>query len=201
MLDKVGIIILAAGNSSRLGQSKQLLRYKNKTLLRHVVEEAIESRASTVLVVLGANGEEHKRELTDLPILIAENGNWEKGMGTSIAAGCKEILKQAPLTDAVILCVCDQPHLGTAIIDKLIELGETSSKGLAACKYADAIGTPALFKVKYFIALQDLEGNQGAKVILQAYRQDLELLDFPEGAIDIDTKTDYTNLLNTQLTD
>ncbi|WP_207420529.1 nucleotidyltransferase family protein [Desertivirga brevis] len=194
MRENIGLILLAAGNASRLGESKQLLPYKSSTLLGHAAGQAVQSKASPVVVVLGARCDEHRYELRDLPVLIAYNPNWERGIGTSIVEGLLELEKQHPSVKGVVLMVCDQPYISSSIIDDLIKKAASSAKGIIASTYAGTIGTPALFKHSYFIKLKELKEDQGAKVLLKAFKEDIEVLQFPEGAIDIDTKTDYINL-------
>jgi molybdenum cofactor cytidylyltransferase len=115
-------------------------------------------------------------------------------MGTSIIEGLLELEKYSPSVQGVVLMVCDQPYITSSIVDDLIKKAASSAKGIIASIYAGTTGTPALFKYKYFPKLKELKEEQGAKVILKAFEEDVEVLHFPEGAIDIDTKTDYLNL-------
>src|SRR5580692_2476743 len=109
---RVALILLAAGPSTRLGQPKQLLPFRGRSLLRHAAETALASSCRPVVVVLGASAERMKSELTDLPVMIAVNSGWESGMGSSIRAGL-EALTNGKNADAgvgaVVIMVCDQP--------------------------------------------------------------------------------------------
>ncbi|HEV3326841.1 MAG TPA: NTP transferase domain-containing protein, partial [Puia sp.] len=89
-MNKTGTIILAAGNSSRLGRPKQLLPYRGKTLLTHVVAEALAADMQPVVVVTGAYQEEIRDFLKGQPVSIIHNPHWETGMASGIVAGLTE---------------------------------------------------------------------------------------------------------------
>ncbi|MBA1993797.1 nucleotidyltransferase family protein, partial [Escherichia coli] len=82
-----------------------------------------------------------------------------------------------------------------ALFNEMRTLQAASGKKIAACSYADTIGTPVLFTEAYFDALEGLGGNEGAKHIAQQHHYDVARVPFAQGAIDIDTEDDYTALL------
>jgi molybdenum cofactor cytidylyltransferase len=194
-MNKTGIIILAAGSSSRLGSSKQLLHFKGKTLLKHTVEEAAEAGAQPVIVVTGANADEVSKEIQTEKVEIVFNKNWEQGMASGIVIGLKKAITSNKELESVIITVCDQPFVSSSLFQQLFQKQNESVKHIVASAYADTIGTPALFTIKYFDALMGLTGDQGAKGLLKKYSEDLATVDFPDGYIDIDTQEDYENLL------
>jgi molybdenum cofactor cytidylyltransferase len=195
---KTGIIILAAGSSSRLGRSKQLLDYKGKTLLQTVINEALETSCRPVFVVLGANAKEiasqHQNDQTNFVI----NESWEKGMASSIVAGLSTMIKNNSEIESIIIAVADQAFIKMSNFNNLIEKQKATGKNIIASTYAETIGTPTLFKKDYFEALLSLTGAEGAKKILKQYPQDVETVVFEQGEIDIDTETDYNNLISQQ---
>lgn len=193
---KYGIIILAAGNSSRLGRPKQLLPYHNRSLLRNAVEQSLLVPESVVLVVTGASREIVESELNNDHILARYNAGWETGMASSIKTGVSELLMLHPSLDALLITVCDQPFLNAGIMDSLIAEHTSTGKHIIASAYNDTIGTPALFSNKYFNELLELEGQEGAKKIIMKHAEDVASIHFPTGGIDIDTDEDYRNLLN-----
>ena len=188
------IIILAAGSSSRLGRPKQLLQVEGQSLIRRLIAEAVKS-AATVVVVTGSGHEAIATELKEEAVLMIENKVWAQGLGTSINAGMGFLKSLNKDIGVVILAVCDQPFVNAALFDEMIRLQKTSGKNIVACSYADTAGTPVLFKERYFDALQRLNEGEGAKQLLQRHREDLALLPFAQGVIDIDTTDDYTALL------
>ncbi|MBW8687006.1 nucleotidyltransferase family protein [Chitinophaga rhizophila] len=197
-MEKYGVIILGAGNSSRLGQPKQLLMYQGKTLICQMAEQAIAAVGSPVVLVTGANAPLIMQKLCGFALEIVENDNWADGMGSSISTGMKAISKHPGLA-GVIIMVCDQPFVTTALLQQLIDQQMIAGKGIIACTYDNTAGTPVLFTKTYFEALAALEGQQGAKKILQQSTDDLALVPFPLGALDIDTAEDYQRLLTGQV--
>lgn len=190
-----GIIILAAGNSSRLGQAKQLLPFKNKSLLRHVVDEGTAVEDAQTIVVLGAEKERVEQELSGSKAIRCYNAGWSSGMAGSIHTGINKLLEVLPEVSGCIIAVCDQPYISSQVFHALLEAFETSPCKIIASSYADTAGTPALFSRDHFADLLRLQGQEGAKKLLSRYNEELHLLPFNQGAVDIDTQEDYRKLL------
>jgi len=196
MKDKqIGIVILAAGESRRLGKPKQLLQFEGKTLLRHAVKVAIETNYK-IAVVLGANFEKTKAEIEDLEIEICFNENWQNGMSSSIKTGLKKILETMPNLCAVIIQLCDQPFVNSSILKRLAETYKRTNTPIVACEYAETVGVPALFSCVIFDELFALSADEGAKQIIKKYSASVEKISVPEAEIDIDTMKDYEKLLS-----
>ena len=193
---KIGIVILAAGASTRLGEPKQLLEYDHKNLLQRTIDAAVSSTANTVVIVLGANADQISKEIDKSKTNVIINTEWEEGMASSIRNGLNELLFISPLTDAVILMVCDQPHISSQIINDLINKQKESGKTIVTCNYGEAFGPPALFHKSLFHELMHLKGDVGARKIIQHHNEDVTTVLFANGKIDIDTKEDYDALNN-----
>jgi molybdenum cofactor cytidylyltransferase len=187
-----GIIILAAGSSSRLGEPKQNLVYKGKTLLQNAIDTAISSLCKPVIIVLGANADVTKATIENLPVNILKNEFWQEGMASSIRLGITELKKIEPKASSVILMLCDQPFVDTSLINKLVQ--SQSEKGIVASAYNDTIGVPVLFDELYFEELLQLKGQEGAKTLLLKYPDDIVMIGFHLGSVDIDTIEDYEKL-------
>jgi molybdenum cofactor cytidylyltransferase len=192
MTKKTGILILAAGNSSRLGQPKQLLEFNGNTLLNHTLEQALKVSSSTI-VVTGSKKIEIERELH--PSITYYNPNWEKGMGSSLNFGLQQLLSTFPDINNCIISVCDQPFINASIFRQLIEKQKFTDRGIVASAYSDILGIPVLFTKKYFSELLKLSGNEGAKKLLLEFKEDVAEINFEEGATDIDTIADYEQLI------
>lgn len=190
------IIILAAGNSSRLGQPKQLLRYKDDTLLQHIIKEASLVKESVVIVVTGANHELIEKEIDSSKIETVFNRDWELGMSSSISTGLNKALQLYPEIKKCIFAVCDQPFVSHFVFENLITKYHKTGKGIVASSYAGTLGTPVLFDKKYFDELLYLKGQEGAKKIINQYLNDTASVSFEKGKIDIDTKDDYNKLIS-----
>ncbi len=191
------IIILAAGNSSRMQQTKQLLPFKGESLLVHTIEEAQKS-LMPVIVVLGANSKEIMAGINYMEVDVVDNKNWDSGMASSIKAGIDKARAIYNKMENCILAVCDQPYISSFLFQKLVDQKKVSGKKIVASSYADTLGTPALFDKKYFDDLLNLPGDHGAKNLLQKYAEDVASVSFEKGDIDVDTKSDYEQLLKNQ---
>lgn len=191
----VPILLLAAGSSSRMGQSKQLLAIQGKPLLQKSTEVALEASTGKVVVVLGANGEAHRNVLKDFPIEIIFNENWQSGMGSSIKAGLKYINQHHPESTAIIISVCDQPYLTSKHLNELVNLyNETQSK-IVASSYKNTLGVPILFDQTNFEALRKITDDEGAKNIITTQGNQVVAVPFPLGEIDLDTMEDYNTFI------
>jgi molybdenum cofactor cytidylyltransferase len=192
----IGLVILAAGASTRMGAAKQLLAFRGRSLLRHVTEEALASGCRPIVVVLGAHAERLKQEISELPVRMVVNARWSEGMGTSIRAGI-EALMADPAGSAVVaavLAVCDQPFFSAGIIHELIAAHQRSGRALVTATYEGTRGVPALFSRSLFPELMALDGHEGARRVIQARSDETVAISFPEGAIDMDTPEDYARL-------
>ena len=193
-MNKTGIIILAAGNSSRLGRPKQLLPFRRKTFISHVVEEALAADLRPVVVVTGAHHAEIEASLKSEPVGLVYNPHWKTGMASGIVAGLVKVLDGAPDLQAVVVAVCDQPYISAELFRSLVSAHAGSGKGIVACTYAETLGTPVLFGEPYFTELAALSGDGGAKQILKRFAGDVATVPFPQGEIDIDTEEDFRRL-------
>ncbi len=189
-----GIIILAAGVSSRLGRPKQLLEFQGASLILRAVRTALESQCGPVSVVLGAHGQRIERELAGLPITIVRNVDWGAGIGTSIRAGAQRLMSSTNPPDTILLMLSDQPFVTSDFLRELARACEERG-GIAAAAYAGTLGVPAGFDKRYHAELAALSASQGAKRIIERHREFVHALEFPGAATDIDTAADYENLL------
>ena len=191
----IAAIILAAGESSRLGQPKQLIQFQSKTLVRRVVDAASEAGCQPILVVLGSETETElvqgiSSELKKTGGTIVANPNWKGGIGTSIRTGVQHLIEIAPGVEATVLLACDQPFVDRAVIEGLITLHHETRKPIVAARYADTLGVPALFDRSRLQDLLGLDDFAGAKSIILSNRDQVAEFPFPEGEIDIDTAED-----------
>lgn len=193
----IGIIVLAAGESVRMNEPKQLLQFEGKTLLRRAVETAIASDCKPVIVILGANFEKAKAEIEDLPIEICINEIWQSGLSSSIKVGIENLLKIAPNISASVITLADLPFVTANHINLFVEKFYQSKSVIIAAEYNEIHGVPALFARKIFDDFNKLSGDKGAKMIIEKRRESLATINLPEAAFDIDTPQDFINL-NTQ---
>jgi molybdenum cofactor cytidylyltransferase len=191
---KTGIILLAAGSSSRLGRAKQLIEFQGKTLIQKAIDEAKKSQANCLVLVLGANAEliQTGFDITSTPFIV--NSDWQHGMSSSMQAGLRFLMEKEEINQ-VLLMLCDQPFVDASLLDQLITAKETSGKGIVAAAYSNTLGVPALFEERYFEELLQLTGSEGAKKVIFNHQAEVYALDFPLGAVDLDTEEDVNQFL------
>lgn len=179
-------IVLAAGASTRFGRPKQLVPFAGTPMLHLAVRNCAAVCQTGVVVVTGAAHGEVTRSLRREQVRIAHNRRWEDGLASSIRTGLSEVPAEA---DAVLLMLCDQPEISRAEIEQLVEVWRAEPKRIAASRYADTIGVPAIFPRAAFPMLDTLRGDQGAKVLLERMENSL-LVDMPGAELDIDSPAD-----------
>ena len=189
---KAGIIILAAGGSSRMGSPKQLLPFRGTTLLRRAAETAIASDCDRVVVVIGNEAREMRRELAGLAVSIVENPNWPNGISSSIRAGLEELVNHG--LDGVIVMLCDQPFVTADILNDLLNTHRHTDRPIVASTYEQIRGVPAFFSHELFAELKALTGDQGARRIIASHPELVATIAFPSGAVDVDTPHAYAAL-------
>ena len=186
-----GIVILAAGSSTRLGQPKQLLEFQGTTLIQRITQIAVTAVKKPVVVMLGANCSLIHSQLIHMPVHIVYNPEWSQGMTSSIRKGLMALLYFSPDTEGVIFAVCDQPYITPDLFGEMISVGNHSQKPIVACLYNNVLGTPVLFKKEYFEVLLALKDSEGPRKILQSHPESVEAVQFPLGIFDVDTLRDY----------
>ena len=194
--NKTGIVLLAAGASTRMGQPKQLLRYRGESLLRRAVRIAFETPFRPVAVVLGANAELMEAELEGADALIVRNSAWATGMGSSVATGLETLLHAEPGLEAACFILVDQPYLSAAhLLELHRRLGLEPEKPGVASEYGPALGVPAIFRKELFPDLLRLDGQKGAQPVIKKFRAGILSVPFPRGKIDLDTPADWKEFL------
>ncbi|MFZ5971087.1 MAG: nucleotidyltransferase family protein [Bacteroidota bacterium] len=192
-MNETTILILAAGASTRMGQSKQLLPWKNKTLLTHAVDTAIQSSPFRVVVVLGADAQAHRQSLATLPIDIVTNETWRKGMGSSLKTGLRFIEERYPHLRGTVVMVCDQPFITSSHIQALAQRQAETKKEMVATRYAGILGVPAYFEKSVWPAIYQLGDEEGARKLLADNAEKTAFVSFEEAKVDLDTPADYIN--------
>jgi len=186
----VGLVILAAGASTRMGKPKQLLAVGETNLIGHTIKVGLDSECDPVVVVLGSQSRSIKKTITETAVEIVENDHWEEGMSSSLRVGLERMLalKEVP---AVLVMVCDQPGVDSELLNGMIKDFDNEELLGVACTYGDVVGVPALFGEGLFSDLLSLSGDKGARALIKNYIGQFKLIPFPKGAEDIDTPSDY----------
>ena len=192
-MKRIAAILLAAGGSSRMGRSKQLITFNGVSLVRRAAQTALSSQCDRLYVVTGAEGSAICSELEGIDVRIVPNPDWRKGIGSSIHAGIRAIRAEVDDFDAVLILLADQPVVNVDLLNDIIQKFEEGS-ALVASSYADSVGVPALFSKAYFEDLENLPDDCGAKALLKKHDTKVSKIPFPGGTFDIDTPADLERL-------
>lgn len=189
----VPAVLLAAGASTRLGQPKQLLRLPalgGETLLDHAVALARAAGAAPIFVVVGAHAKEIILECELLGCIVVHNDAWAEGMASSLRVGIASVLENAPAASGAMVLVCDQAGLSVDHLRRLLEAQRDDPNHIAASRYAGRAGVPVIFPRAVFPALLELQGDHGARALLQQSGAAVHAVDFPGGELDLDSPED-----------
>lgn len=190
----IDALILAAGPSMRLGEPKQLLDWGGPTLLEHVVRLAATFPVEETWVVLGAHIEPILQRVDFGEAGIIENLEWQEGMASSLRVGL-DAMARAGEADAALILLGDQPEVDPGVVQQLIERHAETRAGAVIPKYRYQRGNPVLVDRSLWPRLMSLEGDQGARTLLQAHPEWVEevwvSVPMPR---DVDTADDVTDL-------
>ncbi len=204
---RVVAAVLAAGASSRFGTPKQLAKIGSKTLIDIALDALNVAGLDQICVVLGCNVATIKNHLDERQksanpdFCIVQNIDWKDGLSSSIHAATKFAI--AENATHLLLLACDQPFVNGALIENLLKFTDENTSenkidvinvtSIVACAYENSAGIPAIFPAIYFDELIALEGDRGAKSVIFKSMSPI-LVDFPNGAQDIDHPIDLENL-------
>jgi len=190
----VAAVVLAAGSASRMGRLKQLVPYGPRTLVQHSVQQAIDAGFGPVIVVVGAEADAVRAAVAAQPVEIAENRQWQRGMGSSLAAGVQQLQALPGHSAAVAILLADQPLVASHHLKEMRRLLYTGTAPIVAAQYNDTLGVPAVFKRELFVTLASLPPDAGARHVLRDSGFAVTPYPLPEAAMDIDTPEDLAAL-------
>ncbi len=193
---RTAILILAAGNSSRLGQSKQMLEIDGMPMLYATVREAVVSKADHVQVILGAQYLRHKALIDDFfDVSILRNEDWDNGIGYSVKIGLLNLRKRYPGLQKVIISACDQPELSTKVFNQLLAIPE---EGVMASFYSNnEYGFPFSYGKNVLDKIHLIPEKDNTRALLELNGK-VSFAPFENGHIDINTIADYHNYIALQ---
>lgn len=197
-MNQIAIVVLAAGNAKRMGESKQLLPWGDSTLLESVIKNALSTDADIFFVVLGAYKNEIEEKIDFLNTIVVINENWEQGLGSSIALITAEIDKKYSNINAVLFVLADQPFISLLHLNEMMKLHHKETESIIITKKQDYRGVPVLFPRKYFSELMLLSNDEGAKEIIYKNKSQVIEVVTQDNTADIDTYKAYEALLNFQ---
>jgi CTP:molybdopterin cytidylyltransferase MocA len=193
MLRQTAIVILAAGGSRRLGRPKQLLSVLGEPLLRRVVRMAVDVDPDHLIVVLGSSAYDCVPVIKDCGVDIVVNPFWESGLAGSIRLGVERAEEQG--ASSVLFLLADQPWLNSEVIGRFLERVNGQTDAIISARYDGILGAPMMFGSDWFPQLKNLEGDQGARNLVAKEGGRVEVIDWSEGALDLDTPEDLNTLM------
>jgi len=192
---RVAGIVLAAGMASRIGSTKQLLPFRDTTILGQVLKNARASLLSPIIVVLGYKASTIRKCIDFDGIIVVENHDFRKGQSTSLKAGLSCVLEK---TDGVMFLLGDQPLVDARTINLLIKVFRKSEKPMIVPLFHGEQGNPVIIgKVLFDELMASVRGDAGARVLFARYPELIYTVEVDSGciSIDVDTLKDYENLL------
>ncbi|VAW43718.1 Molybdenum cofactor cytidylyltransferase [hydrothermal vent metagenome] len=181
---RINGLILAAGNSSRLGQPKQLIKYQGRTLLADI-EAKLLSCCDQVFVVLGYRPELFSKELSGAEII--NNPNWQAGMGSSMTCGVQVAGQQS---DGLLIALSDQPLIDLQHFQKLVDQFTQTPDQIVTTAYQNQCGVPVIFPSRYMNQLTQLDAKTGAQSVIHKYPNQIKKIECAAAAYDVDTVND-----------
>jgi molybdenum cofactor cytidylyltransferase len=188
---RIFAIVLAAGESSRFGSTKQVTEFDGESLAGRSVRLAEDVCGERTVLVVGNDWERVLAACSPLRGFFVRNEFYESGIASSIACGVKSVAHTA---DAALLLMADQPLITADHLHALIGEWLGGSNTIVASEYAGVRGPPVVFSAQCFDGLMNLEGDQGARPLMSDGRFSVTGLACDAAAVDIDTPDDLAKL-------
>ncbi len=191
----VAAVILAAGQSRRMGRPKQLVRVAGKTLLEHTIANVGATGVHEIALVLGAGADEIRNQLMLKGVKVVVNPEFQQGMGTSIGAGLRAL---SPTATAALIVLADQPFVQPATLDQLIACYAKEKPQIVIPVFKGFRGNPVLLDRSVFPEVMGLTGDVGCRAIFGEHTQGIHKLAVDDVGVllDADTTEDVEELEN-----
>ena len=186
----INAIILAAGQSERMGKLKPLLRFNDKTFLDQIISVLKLSVLGRITVVLGAEAEKIKKSADLSGTNIVRNKDYQKGQLSSLIAGMEQTPQE---TEAILVCLVDNPFITKEVVNKIISKFKQTNSPIIVPVFNKKRGHPTLFSRSLFNELLNAPEEQGARYVLYSNEEKILELETSESGIliGIDTPDDY----------
>jgi molybdenum cofactor cytidylyltransferase len=186
-------VVLAAGESRRMGTQKLLLPYRGTTVVEAVVRAALDSSLDETLVVLGADATKVRQALRSYPVTFATNRDYKLGMLSSVQAAFRAL---PPGTEAAVVMLGDQPAVPAAVLDALVRVFREGRRGIVVPVHGGRRGHPVLIATAFRGDILGLDPGVGLRQLLRVHPGEVEEVAVDEAAVltDMDKPEDYKKL-------
>ncbi len=196
--DDIAAIVLAAGESRRMGRPKMLLPFKGKPMITHVIENIRKAGIENISVVIGAEKEKLPALLKELSVNFCINNEYQQGMLSSVICGIRSLPENVM---AIFVFPGDQPLISTDTITNILQKRNSSGKGIFIPVYGNRRGHPVLIDARYRARILDLDPHEGLRSLAALYPDDVCEVETNDPGIlkDFDTYEEYLNEINQNL--
>jgi molybdenum cofactor cytidylyltransferase len=186
----VGGIVLAAGNSRRMGTQKLLLQYAGTTVIRHIVDRVAASSVDRIIVVAGRDAAAVRAATEGIRATVVVNEMPDGDMLSSVRCGLRALPAEC---EAALVVLGDQPSITAELVNQLIDASASSGRGIVAPAYRGRRGHPLLFSMEYHSEVLTGYDGVGLRGLLEAHPNDVfELVVADDGVVtDMDVPDDY----------
>ena len=186
----INAIVLAAGESKRMGKPKPLLRFEDKTFLEQIISVLRRSLMDRITVVLGAKAQTIKRSIDLSGTDVVINRDYRKGQLSSLIVGLENA---PPETEAILVCLVDNPFITTTIVNRIISTFRETKGPIVVPVFNKKRGHPVLFAKSLFKELVNAPAEEGARYVVYSNEDKVVELETPESSVlvGIDTPEDY----------
>jgi len=181
-------VVLSAGESSRMGEPKALLPIDGETFIERIVAALKQSGLERIIVVLGFNAEEMRREIQHLPVEIVVNPDYQQGQLTSLQAAIRH-LEADSHCDAMLVHLVDHPYIDPVLVRAMLQHFAASKNLIVVPRHQGKRGHPVIFARALFAELLDAPLDQGAKAVVNAHRDETLEIDTEDVGITLDIDT------------
>jgi molybdenum cofactor cytidylyltransferase len=194
----VSAIILAAGMSTRMGQNKLLLDFKNKPLIAHAVDTLLRSEVDEIIVVLGHEAEKVQEILQGKQVTLVRNSDYREGLSSSVRAGVQAVSRQ---TDGIMVYLADQPLLEPADVNRIVRAfihAKQVNKSIVIPFFDGQRGNPVLLDSSYRGAILGVVGDVGCKGVIKRYPDKVFVIEMENDHVvrDVDNMAEYEGILS-----
>lgn len=192
--DGVALVLLAAGGSRRFGALKQVQVLEHQTLVRRAALAAL-ATGLPVHVVTGAEHERVAAEFADLALQQIHTHEWSRGMGHSLSTAVRALQGATPAPQALLILLADQPLVDAKDLEAILHQHHLHPGAIVAADHGAVLGPPCLFPATWFDALAALDGDRGARGLIQQHRDAVVTVAMPHAALDVDTPEDLVRAI------